>query len=117
MIHKGPVARGYRTCAKARYTSLMNLSLRPTTLTDIATLPDIECSAGERFRDIPSLAWIADERPLSPAQHRQYVEKEMSWLALVNHCPVGFLLAETLDYLLPRFLCICNGREKGLAAD
>lgn len=97
MIPKGPVTACYRTFTKSRYTFLMNLTLRPTTLTDIANLPDIECSAGERFRDIPSLAWIADEHPLSPAQHQQYVEKGMSWLALVNDCPVGFLLAETLD--------------------
>lgn len=74
----------------------MNLSFRHTTLTDIANLPDIERSAGQRFRQIPSLAWIADDRVISLAQHRQYADSGMSWLALADNHPVGFLLAEEL---------------------
>lgn len=74
----------------------MNLSFRHTTLADITNLPDIERSAGLRFRQILSLAWIADDRVISLAQHRQYADSGMSWLALADNHPVGFVLAEEL---------------------
>lgn len=35
-------------------------AIRLATLADSALLPDIETSAGESFRGLPDLAWIAD---------------------------------------------------------
>lgn len=74
----------------------MNITLRATTLADTAALPAIERSAGQRFLLIPELAWIADDQIISAAQHRAFAAAGMSWLALVDARPVGFLVAEAL---------------------
>ena len=72
----------------------MTLRIRPTTLNDIAALPAIERAAAGRFRDFPALAWLADGEVISAEQHLGYVERGLSWLALANDQPVGFILAE-----------------------
>lgn len=72
----------------------MTLRIRPTTLNDIAALPAIERAAAGRFRDFPALAWLADGEVISAEQHLDYVERGLSWLALANDQPVGFILAE-----------------------
>ncbi|HGW5060277.1 TPA: GNAT family N-acetyltransferase [Citrobacter koseri] len=75
----------------------MKMTFRPTTLADITVMPAIERSAGQRFRDVPALAWIADGPVISVEQHREHAAKGLSWLALADERPVGFLLAEALD--------------------
>ena len=72
----------------------MTLRIRPTTLNDVAALPAIERAAAGRFRDFPALAWLADGEVISAEQHLDYVERGLSWLALANDQPVGFILAE-----------------------
>lgn len=72
----------------------MKITFRPTTAHDVANLPAIERAAGQRFRAWPELAWLADGDVISVEQHRDYVEKGLSWLALAADRPVGFLLAE-----------------------
>lgn len=72
----------------------MTLRIRPTTLNDIAALPAIERAAAGRFRDFPALAWLADGEVISAEQHLGYVKRGLSWLALANDQPVGFILAE-----------------------
>lgn len=72
----------------------MTLRIRPTTLNDIAALPAIERAAAGRFRDFPALARLADGEVISAEQHLGYVECGLSWLALANDQPVGFILAE-----------------------
>ncbi len=72
----------------------MNIRIRPTTPHDIIALPAIERAAGERFLESPDLAWLADGEVISAAQHLEYVERGLSWLALANDQPVGFILAE-----------------------
>lgn len=72
----------------------MIFSVRPTTIADTALLPAIEQDAGQRFRDIPELAWIADGPAISLENHQQFVRRGMSWVALTDNRPVGFLLAE-----------------------
>ncbi|WP_336219566.1 GNAT family N-acetyltransferase [Citrobacter amalonaticus] len=74
----------------------MKIRIRPTTLADTAVLPAIERSAGQRFLAIPELAWIADDRIVSAEEHQHYVRAGMSWLALVDDRPVGFLLGEAM---------------------
>ena len=96
MLCKGPVIVHYRTCAKTRYTASMKITFRPTTQVDTPILPDIEHSAGQRFLRIPSLAWLADGHTVTLSQHQHYVDNEMSWLALADNSPVGFLLAEPI---------------------
>ncbi|MBN0203934.1 GNAT family N-acetyltransferase, partial [Pseudomonas aeruginosa] len=49
---------------------------------DIALLPAIERSAAQAFRQIPSLAWLADSEVISVARHHDYLETEHSLLAV-----------------------------------
>ena len=72
----------------------LNLTVRPTRPADVASLPAIERAAGERFREDPELAWLADGEVISAEHHLEYVERGLSWLALANDQPVGFILAE-----------------------
>lgn len=72
----------------------MTIRIRPTTLSDVTALPAIERAAAGRFRDIPELAWLADGEVISAEQHLEYTERGLSWLALANGQPVGFILAE-----------------------
>lgn len=72
----------------------MIFSVRSTTITDTVLLPAIEQDAGQRFRDVPELTWIADSPVISPESHQEFVHLGMSWIALADNKPVGFLLAE-----------------------
>ena len=72
----------------------MTIRIRPTTRNDVAALSAIERAAAGRFRDFPALAWLADGEVISAEQHLGYVERGLSWLALANDHPVGFILAE-----------------------
>ncbi len=73
----------------------LNITVRPTRPGDVTALPAIEHAAGERFRDYPELAWLAEGDVISAEQHLGYAERGLSWLALANELPVGFILAET----------------------
>ncbi|WP_281549065.1 GNAT family N-acetyltransferase [Kluyvera cryocrescens] len=75
----------------------MTFSCRPTTQFDIAALPAIERAAGQRFAQIPELAWLAAGPVISVDQHQQAASAGMSWVVLAGDCPVGFLLAEAQD--------------------
>ena len=75
----------------------MHIIFRPTTLAEATALPAIERSAGQRFLTVPALAWIADDHIVSAELHREYAAKGMSWLALADDRPVGFLLGEAME--------------------
>ena len=75
----------------------MTFSCRPTTQFDFAALPAIERAAGQRFAQIPELAWLAEGPVISVDQHQQAASAGMSWVVLAGDCPVGFLLAEAQD--------------------
>ena len=72
----------------------LNITVRPTRPGDVTALPAIERAAGERFRDYPELAWLAEGDVISAEQHLDYAGRGLSWLALANDQPVGFILAE-----------------------
>ncbi|CZU62297.1 N-acetylglutamate synthase and related acetyltransferases [Enterobacter cloacae] len=72
----------------------MHIHIRPTTPNDVTALPAIERAAGQRFREDPEFAWLADGEVLSAEQHLEYAERGLSWLALVNDRPAGFILTE-----------------------
>jgi ribosomal protein S18 acetylase RimI-like enzyme len=64
---------------------------------DATFLPDLEQSAGEAFRTIPALAWIADEDNLSVERYRELIAQGTSWVAVdAQDQPIGFLSAEIL---------------------
>ncbi|MDU3301999.1 MAG: GNAT family N-acetyltransferase, partial [Enterobacter ludwigii] len=65
----------------------MNILFRPTTPKDVAALPAIERAAGERFRDVPELAWLADGDVICAEHHLDYAKRGLSWLALANGLP------------------------------
>lgn len=76
------------------YIPFMNITFRPTQLAETSVLPDIERCAGQRFRHVAELAWIADAPVISAEEHQEYVAAGMSWLALADDRPIGFLLAQ-----------------------
>lgn len=73
----------------------LNITVRPTRPGNVTALPAIERAAGKRFRDYPELAWLAEGDVISAEQHLDYAERGLSWLAVANELPVGFILAET----------------------
>jgi GNAT superfamily N-acetyltransferase len=57
-------------------------------------LPEIEQSAGEKFRALPELAWIADGQDMPAKTHLKYVRTGTSWVAEAGDLIVGFVCAE-----------------------
>ncbi|HYD44570.1 MAG TPA: GNAT family N-acetyltransferase [Phenylobacterium sp.] len=73
----------------------MSYSVRPARPDDAALLPDVERSAGEAFRTIPDLAWIADDQVGEPEFHEPLIVAGTVWVAVDGQDrPVGFLTAE-----------------------
>ncbi len=78
-----------------------SFNVRLATEADAEVLPAVERSAGQLFRRIPGLAWIADDDVKSVEQHRSYARAGMSWV-VVNAAEraFGFLAAERIDTYL-----------------
>ena len=72
----------------------LNITVRPTRPGDVTALPAIEHAAGERS-GITRNSRLAEGDIISAEQHLGYAERGLSWLALANELPVGFILAET----------------------
>jgi radical SAM protein with 4Fe4S-binding SPASM domain len=65
---------------------------------DAELLPGIERSAGERFRLIPELAWIADGDDLPVEHHLRLIPQHTCWVAVDKlDRPIAFLSAEVLS--------------------
>jgi ribosomal protein S18 acetylase RimI-like enzyme len=76
----------------------MNWTIRRAELTDAGDLPPVEHSAGQRFRTIPHLAWLADGDEMSVDAHRLYIGQGTEWVALSETREIaGFLAAEVID--------------------
>lgn len=75
-------------------TIALNLTIRPASDVGIAQLPAIERSAARRFRAVASLAWLADSDVMDIDAHRLAALAGNSWVAVVDHLPVGFILLE-----------------------
>ncbi|AQS86491.1 hypothetical protein A0U92_12970 [Acetobacter aceti] len=70
----------------------LSFSIRKARHADAALLPDIERSAAQAFRNIPSLAWIADDEPISEKRHEACIAAETCWVAVdETGNPVAFL--------------------------
>lgn len=92
----GP-ARPWTCCSTACSWSEkpMDYRIRTSRDEDAALLPAIERSAGESFRLLPELAWIADAGVAGVDFHRRLIERGSHWLAEdADGQPVGFLAAE-----------------------
>jgi GNAT superfamily N-acetyltransferase len=69
--------------------------IRRSRVNDAEAFPGIEHSAGLAFRQIPALAWIADDDDLPSEFHRRLVIEGTSWTAVDGlDRPIGFLSAE-----------------------
>lgn len=73
---------------------MTDTNIRLTKVEDVHLLPEIERSAGESFRDLPDLAWIADDDDMSADEHLNYAIRGTSWVAEADDELVGFLCAE-----------------------
>ncbi len=72
----------------------MTVSIRLAAMDDAASLPDVERAAGQSFRAVPGLEWIADGEPMTGDDHRRFIAQGTSWIAEQGGRPVGFLAAE-----------------------
>ncbi|WP_421853179.1 GNAT family N-acetyltransferase [Novosphingobium sp.] len=73
----------------------MTISIRPTVPADAPLLPAIEQSAGELFRTVPELAWIADGDNIPPQRHLELIAGGACWVAQTQGGSLaGFLAAE-----------------------
>ncbi|MDX8524662.1 GNAT family N-acetyltransferase [Mesorhizobium sp. MSK_1335] len=70
------------------------ITIRPARGDDAEALPQIEQSAGEAFRAIPELAWLADGDNVSVERHRALIAAGACWIAADDQDrPVGLLSA------------------------
>ncbi|TPK94230.1 MULTISPECIES: GNAT family N-acetyltransferase [unclassified Mesorhizobium] len=69
------------------------ITIRPARAADAKALPAIEQSAGEAFRAIAELAWLADGDNVSVERHRALIAAGACWIADEKDRPVGFLSA------------------------
>lgn len=67
---------------------------------DAPLLPEIEQSAGDIFRTIAGLEWIAEDHVMTADQHLPAIVAGSAWVACEKAVPVGFLSAERLDDIL-----------------
>jgi ribosomal protein S18 acetylase RimI-like enzyme len=73
------------------------IDIREAIIDDAEMLPRIERSAGQAFRQIPDLAWVADDDDLPIEWHRRMIAQGPSWVAVDRQAgPMGFLSAEIL---------------------
>ena len=68
-----------------------DITLRPAILKDASFLPDLEKSAGEAFRSVPGLEWIADDEVMSADLHETYIDEGTVWVAESSDQLVGFI--------------------------
>jgi GNAT superfamily N-acetyltransferase len=73
------------------------IDIRPFARADAVHLPDIERSAGQLFKTLPDLAWIASDEVMSAQQHIDVMDRGFCWVASdADGQQIAFLSAETL---------------------
>lgn len=90
------------------------MQIRATQPADVAILPSVERSAGAAFRQIPELAWIADDDVQSPERHLQLLAGGAAWVAVDDSdTPIGFLNGERLDGALHIWELAVRAEQQG----
>lgn len=65
---------------------------------DAVSLPAVERSAGESFRDVPDLAWVADHGATPLEECLELISEGTVWVAEDEAARiVGFVMAEEID--------------------
>lgn len=78
----------------------VSIAIRLAPQAHAALFPAIERSAGEAFRAIPDLAWIADHTVSPAEEYLPMIAAGTVWEAVEGETPVGVLLGEiTADTL------------------
>ena len=73
----------------------MSVTIRSAHEQDVSQFPDVERSAGETFRALPDLAWIADDTVMSVLEHLAHATAGVVLAATERAGKVvGFLTAE-----------------------
>jgi len=76
-------------------------TIRPATQNDAAAMPDIERSSGAAFRQIPHLAWIADDTVTSQQRHEALIRLGAAWVSHdASNMLTAFLTAEVREDVL-----------------
>lgn len=60
---------------------MSNIAIRKATAEDATSLPVLERSAGEAFRSVSGLEWIADDEVMSADHHAVYIDEGTVWVA------------------------------------
>lgn len=77
------------------------IEIRPACEEDAESLPEIERSSGEAFRQIEHLAWIADDDVQSADRHLELIQQGSAWVAQSEaNQLVGFLNSERIGETL-----------------
>lgn len=72
--------------------------VRPAVAADAPVLPAVERAAGEVFRALPDLSWIADDAVQSEQCHRELIASGGAWVAEdAGGRLIGFLNGAALD--------------------
>lgn len=72
----------------------VSIAIRLAPQAHAALFPAIERSAGEAFRAIPDLAWIADHTVSPAEEYLPMIAAGTVWEAVEDQTPVGVLLGE-----------------------
>lgn len=89
-------------------------TIRKATPADAPRLPDVEYSAGQAFKKVQSLAWIADDDVQTPEMHIALMERGVAWVAVDDtDTPIGFINGEPLDGYLHIWEMSVNRDQQG----
>jgi GNAT superfamily N-acetyltransferase len=78
----------------------VTFSIRLATSVDVPLLPPIERSAGQIFKQIEGLEWIATDQVMSEELHQIAVDAGSAWVACDADGPIAFLSAERVEHAL-----------------
>lgn len=91
----------------------MTLTVRPAREADAQFLPAIEVAAGNLFRTMPDIAWVADAEVGPPSFNLPFIAAGTLWVADDSGTPIGFLRAEvTGDELHILELAVADTHQK-----
>jgi GNAT superfamily N-acetyltransferase len=76
----------------------MTIVIRPARAVDGEVLREIERVAGERFREVAGLEFVADDEPASLDTLARYADDGRSWVAVDEAgTPIGYVLVDVVD--------------------